>query len=154
MQVLRLDHETLGQRSVPRVHDIERGAVRKFSAALGFQQESIYVSADEAKKAGYRDLVAPPTFAVTLLPWELPGIELPSAGVLHGEQEFEWDRPICAGDRVVVTGWVDEVKSRSGQSGQMTLITIASEAALESGEPLFRARALLVVTEEAENGSR
>lgn len=152
--VLRLEHETLGQRSTPRLHEVERGAVRKFSAALGFTPSSIYVSEVAAQQAGYRDVVAPPTFAVTLLPWEIPGLTLPSAGVLHGEQEFVWDGPICAGDRVVVTGWVDEVKTRSSQSGQMTLITIASEGVRESGEPLFRSRSLLIVTEEADSGSR
>lgn len=151
--MLRLDHERLGDHSVPQVYDLERGAIRKFAAALGFH-DPIYFSTEKAREAGYPDIVAPPTFAVTLLPWNIPGLELPVAGVLHGEQEFEWDRPLCAGQRVVVTGWVDEVKSRTGQGGQMTMITIASEAAVESGGSAFRARALLVVTEAADHADR
>lgn len=149
--MLRLDNERLGQHSEARIQEVERGAIRKFAVALGLQ-DAVYHSVEAARAAGYRDLLAPPTFAVTLLPWTIPGVELPLAGVLHGEQEFEWLQPICAGDKIEVTGWVDEIKSRSGQSGQMTLITVASEGHGWGGALAFRSRALLIVTEEADGG--
>ncbi len=151
--MLRLDAQSLGQRSQPKLFEVERGAVRKFAKALGLA-DSIYSSVEAAQAQGYRDLVAPPTFAVTLLPWQVPGLELPSAGVLHGEQEFEWGQPLCAGDVVEVTGWVDQVKSRSSQTGKMSMITVCSEGRLKTGELAFSARALLIVTEEAPHGDR
>lgn len=148
-----LNHENLGQRSQPRSHLVERGAVLKFARALGFDQP-IYQSREAAQRAGYRDVLTVPTFAVTLLPWDIPGLALPDAGVLHGEQEFEWGEPICVGDVIEVSGWVDEVKSRAGHDGQMSIISILSEGVHSSGAMAFRARSVLIVTEEVAGESR
>ncbi|PSR22893.1 MAG: MaoC family dehydratase [Sulfobacillus acidophilus] len=142
-----LDAERLGEHSPWRVHEVERGAIAKFARALQLDNP-IHFSPERAHAAGYRDVVAPPTFVVTLLPWEIPGLTLPEAGVLHGEQEFEWAAPICAKDEIRVSGWIEGVKTRTGQQGQMTLITVASEGINQAGEIAFRARAVLVVTEE------
>ncbi len=148
--MFRLDAEKLGQRSPVAMRTVERGAIRNFAVALG-DRNPLYLSVEAARAQGYRDVVAPPTFAVTLLPWDIPGLEMPHAGVLHGEQEFEWGVPICAGDEIGVVGWVDAVKARSGQQGRMTMITVASEGTNENQEMAFRARAVLIVTEEAAN---
>ncbi|NMP21088.1 MaoC family dehydratase [Sulfobacillus sp. DSM 109850] len=145
--------EKIGQRSQPITHEVERGAIRRFARALGLTS-AIHQDVASAQAAGFRDLVAPPTFVVTLLPWQIPGLTLPSAGVLHGEQEFWWGEPICAGDQIQVTGWVEDVKTRSGKTGRMHIITIASEGMHQDEQPAFRARAVLIVTEEAENASR
>ena len=148
--MLKLDESLLGQRSEPVVREVERGAIRKFAAALGLD-DPIHTAVEAARARGYRDLVAPPTFAVTLLPFEAPGLRLPKAGVLHGEQEFEWGAAICAGDRLTVTGWVEDVKTRSGAGGKMHIISVASEAVNQDGERAFRAKAVLIVTEEVEH---
>ena len=145
--MLKLDPQLLGQHSPPKKCEVERGALRKFAQALGLK-DPIYYSLEAAQSQGYRDVVAPPTFAVTLLPWEVPGLELPLAGVLHGEQEFHWENPLCAKDIIYVSGWVDEVKSRANPAGKMTMITVSSEGRQSGGELAFTARALLVVTEE------
>lgn len=148
MVELRLDQDKVGQRSPVRTHTLERGAVVKFARALG-SQDPIHLESVAAQAAGYRDVVAMPTFAVTLLPWDIPGLELPGAGVLHGEQEFEWGAPLVAGDQIRVTGWAENVKTRGGQQGTMTIITIASEGWNQDNELAFRARAVLIVTEGA-----
>ncbi len=151
--MFRIDATLTGQWSDTQIRVIERGAAAKFARALGLTS-GIHYDPDAARLAGYRDVVAPPTFAVTLLPWQIPGLELPEAGVLHGEQEFEWGEPLCAGDAVSVRGRLDDIKTRSGQQGRMSIVTIVSEAHHESGALAFRARAMLVVTEEGEHGDR
>lgn len=148
-----LNHELLGQRSEPLVREVERGAIRKFAAALG-HNDAMYHDVEAARALGFRDLPAPPTFAVTLLPWHIPGLTMPAAGVLHGEQAFEWEAPICAGDAITVTGWVEDVKSRAGQGGRMHIITIASEGVNQAGEWAFRAKAVIIATEEGEHETR
>lgn len=151
--MLHLDYVHLGEHSAIKVHEIERGAVSKFARALTLT-DPIYFSREAAQSQGYRHIVAPPTFVVTLLPWDIPGLTLPEAGVIHGEQEFEWGEPICVTDAISVSGWVDEVKSRSGRGGQMTIITVASEGEHADGRMAFRARAVLIVTEAVDHGSR
>lgn len=151
--MLHLDHLYLGEHSDIETHEIERGAVGKFARALALT-DPIYFSREAAQAQGYRHIVAPPTFVVTLLPWNIPGLTLPEAGVLHGEQAFEWGEPICVTDTIGVIGWVDEVKSRSGRGGQMTIITVASEGDHSDGRMAFRARAVLIVTEAVDDGNR
>jgi acyl dehydratase len=151
--MLRLDQASLGQRSAPQTHRLERGAIAKFARAIGYQNP-IHFSPDAARQAGFRDVVAPPTFVVTLLAWSVPGVTLPAAGVLHGEQAFDWETTLCAGDTVTVCGWVEDVKSRSGQKGQMTIITVANQGELQGGPVAFRSRSVLVVTEEVSHADR
>lgn len=151
--MFRVDETRAGQWSDAETRVVERGAVAKFARALGLTS-AIHFDPDAARLAGYRDVAAPPTFAVTMLPWQIPGLELPEAGVLHGEQEFEWGEALCAGDVVRVTGRLDDVKTRSGPQGRMSIVTIVSEGYHDSGTLAFRARAMLVVTEEGEHGDR
>ena len=153
VRVFRVDEALAGQWSDSERRVVERGAVTKFARALGLTAP-IHYDTEAARCAGYQDVAAPPTFAVTLLPWKIPGVDLPAAGVLHGEQEFEWGEPLCAGDVVTVRGRLEDVKTRTGQQGRMSILSIVSEAHHESGGMAFRARAMLIVTEEGEHASR
>jgi acyl dehydratase len=153
MRVFRVDETRVGQWSEAETRVVERGAVGKFARALGLTSV-VHFDPAAARSAGYRDVVAPPTFAVTMLPWQVPGLELPEAGVLHGEQEFEWGEPLCASDELTVRGRLEDVKTRTGQQGRMSILTLVSEAHHTSGELAFRARAMLIVTEEGEHGGR
>ncbi len=145
-----IEHERLGTRSIPVIHEVERGAIRRYALALGLTN-AIHYDVEKARVEGYRDVVAPPTFVVTLLPWNIPGLHLPPAGVLHGEQAFDWSQDsICAGDRIEVTGWVADVKTRGG----MHIIGIESEGQHVDRGLAFHARAVLIVTEEVEHASR
>ena len=72
---------------------------------------------DAARAAGHPDLVAPPTFAAT---FTLPAMEAflrdPAVGwdygrMVHGEQSFTVHRPLYAGDEVVTTLHVDELRT-------------------------------------------
>lgn len=144
-----VDQRLIGERSQPVFREVERGSIRRFAQALGLT-DAKYRDVEAAQALGYRDIVAPPTYAVTLLPWEIPGLQVPSAGVLHGEQSFEWEDSICAGDRLSVTGWVDTIKSR----GALHIITIASEGINQMGNLAFRAQAVLIVTEETAHANR
>lgn len=147
---MHIEPHRLGARSEPVVHEIERGSIRRYARALGLTN-AIHYDVEKARAEGYRDLVAPPTYAVTLLPWNIPGLNLPPAGVLHGEQAFEWGAdPICAGDQIEVTGWVADVKTRGG----MHIIGIESEGQHAGRGQAFHARAVLIVTEEVEHASR
>src|SRR5688500_7829984 len=86
-----------------------------FADAVG-SKDPVHTDAEAAKQAGYRDVIAPPTFAVTLAQQcEAQYIEDPDAGVdfsrvVHGEERFIHHRPITAGDEVLGTLTVDSLR--------------------------------------------
>src|SRR5512134_4062936 len=98
-----LDRSLIGRESEPVVHEVEKNAIRRFAESLG-DPSPIYVDAGAARAAGYPSLVAPPTFAIALASNERfrHSLDLGTRNVLHGEQAFEYARPILAGDRITV----------------------------------------------------
>lgn len=143
--MFEVDKTRIGERSEPRVHEIEKGAIRRFAEALG-ETDPRYFDEEAARRAGFRSLLAPPTFAVTLRRNAPPGLTMPGAGTIHGEQRFRYGAPIVAGDEIAVTSWLEDVKVRDGSRGRMTLVTVASEGLNQDGAMVFSAQAVLIVT--------
>ncbi|MCK5749814.1 MAG: MaoC family dehydratase N-terminal domain-containing protein [Oricola sp.] len=82
---------------------LEKGQMELFAKALG-EKNSIYCDEAVARAEGYASIVALPTYLIRLgtrddLTYGLfdkLGIDL--AKLLHGEQEFILERPLCAGE--------------------------------------------------------
>jgi acyl dehydratase len=91
--------------------------------------------------------VAPPTFAVALTSNERfrHSLDLGTRSILHGEQQFEYARPILAGDRVLVRSRVADVQERAGASGPMDVIVLEDEGRDEKGELIFKTREMLIL---------
>ena len=141
-----LDRSLIGRESEPVVHEIEKGAIRRFAEALG-DPNPIYVDEPAARAAGYPTLVAPATFAVALTSNERfrHSLDLGTRSILHSEQQFEYTRPIVAGDRITVRSKVADVQERAGASGPMDVIVIEDEARDDAGALVFRTRATLIL---------
>src|SRR5207249_4088356 len=60
-----VDRNAIGRESKAAVNDVEKGAIRRFAEALG-ETNPIYFEEAAARAAGYRSVVAPPTFPTTL----------------------------------------------------------------------------------------
>ena len=67
--------------------------------------------------AGFPGLVAPPTFPLALTANERfrHSLDLGTRSILHGEQQFEYARPIVAGDRLTVVTRVADVQEKAGR---------------------------------------
>lgn len=141
-----LDRSLIGRESEPTVHEVEKGAIRRFADALG-DPNPIYQDEVAAKAAGFPGLVAPPTFAVALASNERfrHSLDLGTRSILHGEQLFEYGRALVAGVRVTVTSRVADVLERPGASGPTDVIVIEDEGRDDEGELLFRSRATLIL---------
>jgi len=102
--------------------------IREFAEAVG-STDPVHVDRDVAAERGYRDVIAPPTFAVLIAQQcDAQLITDPEAGidytrVVHGEQKFVHHRPITAGDDIVAVLSVDSVK----QAGGHAMITTRTE---------------------------
>jgi len=141
-----LDRSLIGRESEPVVHEVEKGAIRRFAEALG-DPNPIHVDEGAARAAGYPSLVAPPTFPVALTANERfrHSLDLGTRSILHGEQQFEYTRPVVAGDRITVKSKVADVQERAGASGPMDVIILEDEGRDDKGELVFRTRAMLIL---------
>src|SRR4051812_47472905 len=86
-----------------RPYLVGREKVREFAAAIG-ADETEYSEPAAARAAGYRDVIAPPTFpfVITTMANDVvlddPDREIDYTRVVHGDQRFAYTRPIEAGD--------------------------------------------------------
>ena len=141
-----LDRSLVGRESEPVVHEVEKGEIRRFVEALG-DPNPIYVDEAAARAAGYPALVAPPTFPVVLASNERfrHSLDLGTRSILHGDQQFEYARPVLAGDRITVRSRVADVQERAGASGATDVIVIEDEGRDDKGELVFKTRATLIL---------
>jgi len=125
---------------------VGREKIREFAEAVG-ATDVLHTDAVRARARGYRDVIAPPTFAVLIAQkCDRQLIVDPQAGidfsrVVHGEQRFVHHRPITAGDEIVGVLTVDSVK----QAGGHAMVTTRSELSTTEGEPVCTAISTLVI---------
>ena len=91
-----------------------------FAKATG-QTDSIYLQSEDAKRAGYVDVVAAPTYLFGLVQLGGPSrstlvlLDLDLGRVLHGAQRFSYERDVCAGETVTIrTSITDHYLKRDG----------------------------------------
>jgi acyl dehydratase len=142
-----LDRNAIGRESKPALNEVEKGAIRRFAEALG-ETNPIYFEEAAARAAGYRSVVAPPSFATTLRAGSdlREGLMLtPGKHLLQAEQSFEYARPIVAGDRLTVRSRIAEVSQRQTPSGLTDVVVIEDEGRDDAGDVVYRSRQLWVV---------
>lgn len=123
--------------------------MREFARAV-LSESPIHLDPEAAQAAGYADVVAPPTFAVTvqeatlaqLLADEYAGVDF--TRVVHGDQRFSYTRPIIAGDELTATLTIASVKQLGGHS----MVTASSEIVDAAGAHVVTAISTLVVRGE------
>ncbi|WP_188667354.1 FAS1-like dehydratase domain-containing protein [Tersicoccus solisilvae] len=102
---------------------------------------------EAAQDLGYRDVVAPPTFAIIvsqraeaqLVGDEEAGIDF--SRVVHAEQRFTHHQPIQAGDELTAELHVDTLRSTAAGA----MITTRAEIATVEGERVATAVSTLIV---------
>lgn len=127
-----LDQSFVGRSYPPsRPYEVGREKIREFAKAIG-DLNPLYVEQDVAEAAGYRDVIAPPTFAI-IMSMDIseqaiydPELGLDYTKVVHGEQKFIHTRPIQAGDRLVGVLHIDEVKAVAGNDFLTTRVELST----------------------------
>ena len=100
---MALNVELVGKQYPPQTYEVGREKIREFAAAVG-DDNPAYRDVDAAKALGHDDLVAPPTFAVVVTRGpqiaviDDPDLGLDFSRVVHGDQKFQFTRPIVAGE--------------------------------------------------------
>jgi acyl dehydratase len=125
---------------------VGREKIREFAEAVG-AGDPVHTDRTHARARGYRDVIAPPTFAVLIAQQcDRQLIADPEAGidfsrVVHGEQRFVHHRPLTAGDEIVGVLTVDSVR----QAGGHAMVTSRSELSTIDGEPVCTAISTIVI---------
>jgi len=126
-------------------YEVSRVKIADFADAIGEPSE-LCRDRDAAVKAGYPDVIAPPTFAVVISMHAAdeanndPGLGLDFSMVVHGQQSFSHARPLHAGDVVVATTTIESVKS----VGAMSMLVTSTDISTVEGERVCTAKSMLV----------
>lgn len=132
------------------IFQVGRERIREFARAV-HAENPLHFDVQVAKEAGYKDIVAPPTFAIILAQKaDAALIEDPNSGidfsrVVHADQRFTHHRPIVAGDELKTEVHVDNVRTM----GAGAMLTTREEITTIAGEPVATCVSSLLVRGEA-----
>jgi acyl dehydratase len=147
-----LNHELKGKEYQEVTFEVDRDRVRQFAEAIG-EDDPRFLDPEAARAAGFSDQVAPPTFPTVLQIMTSGQVVLDQelglnyALVVHGEQEYEWRRPIVAGDVLKATPRIADIYAR----GPNEFVVIEAEIADARGEVVCIARTTLLSRGTAES---
>ncbi len=124
--------------------------VAEFARALG-DLNPLYLDPAAAKKGPFGIVIAPPTYPIAFMTQAMAGgmdtfleLGLNFMTLVHGEQEFEYARPIRAGETLTLTGRIGDIYEKQGSSGVMDFVVLETEAKDAQGQPVFFSRNTLI----------
>jgi acyl dehydratase len=126
-------------------YEVSRVKIAEFADAVG-EPSPLCRDPEAAVKAGYPDVIAPPTFAMiismasTTIIQNDSDLGLDYSMVVHGEQQFTYARPLHAGDVVVATSTVQSIRAVGG----MSMMTTSTDISTVDGEHVCTAKAVIV----------
>jgi acyl dehydratase len=124
--------------------------VAAFARALG-DPNPLYVDPEAARRGPFGTIVAPPTYPIAFMAQALAGgvdvfleLGLNFMTLVHGEQEFEYTRPIEAGETLTLTGRIADLYQKQGSNGMLDFAVLETEAVDAAGQPVFFSRNTLI----------
>ena len=103
-----VDDKAKGKTYPPFEYEVGKEKIREYALAVG-EDNPVYFDRGKAREAGFRDIAAPPMFAVVYSAGSVaPAVLDPEVGIdfammVHGSQEFVWGEPVCSGDVITTT---------------------------------------------------
>ena len=116
---MAVNAEATGKTYPPVEYEVGKEKIREYAHAVG-EDNRVYFDRAAALEAGFRDVVAPPMFAViyswgaVALPAVDPDVDLNFAMLVHGGQEFVWGEPVCSGDVISTVASVKDIHEKGG----------------------------------------
>jgi acyl dehydratase len=156
--------DVIGKQTTKGTIVLERGPISAFATAVT-DSNPIYHDESVARAAGFDGIPVPPTFAFAmgnvgkfreLQPDDAPdqasgpmaeiigGLMSQGGMVLHGEQEFEYHRPVVAGETLTEEGKVVDLYAKESKGRTMTFLVTETEYRGEDGEVAITARFNLI----------
>lgn len=126
-------------------YEVSRVKIAEFADAIG-DPSPVYRDKDAAVAAGYPDVIAPPTFPIVVTMASSgaavadPALGINYAMVVHGEQRFEYTRPLRAGDVVTAQSTIESIRS----VGSNVLMNTRTDLRTVAGEQVCTAYSIIV----------
>src|SRR5438046_1845243 len=124
--------------------------VARFARALG-DANPLYTDPEAARRGPFGTIVAPPTYPIAFMAQALAGgadvfleLGLNFMTLVHGEQEFEYTRPIKAGETLTLTGRIADVYEKPGSNGMLDFAVLETAALDAAGGSRFFSRNALI----------
>lgn len=154
----------IGMSTGTGVITVERGHVSSFATAV-LDANPVYRDLDAATAAGFDGVAAPPTYSFAIkagpgaYPEEQPedatggrnpmmevmGSLMANGGlILHGEQAFEYHRPLVAGKKLQYSGVVKDIYQKPTGDKMMTFLVIEDSFSDEDGNAVVTATMNLI----------
>ena len=142
-----LDRSAIGKKGPKVTVPVEELHIKRFARAIG-DENPLFNDDAKAMKTRHKGLIAPPTFA-TIFGFESPGaradLEFDRAKLVHGEQEFEYFRPLKAGDRITVQSRIADIYEKEGRAGTMDFLVTEMTGVDQKGRKVFTARSTAII---------
>ena len=143
------DKSDIGKVGKPITMRIEAGKIREFAKSI--KDPNPLYHDEAAAKAEVGGIMPSPTFLMTLAHWDegegRPHVKMDLRRVLHGEQEFEYLKPVYAGDVLTAVTKVTDVFEKSGgRGGTMTFVVMETEFTNQKGQKVAISRGTTIET--------
>lgn len=144
--MLVIDQKFVGKEYPVTVYEIGREKMKEYATAIG-DTNPMYFDKDAGAKSSYGDNVAPPNFAAV---YNLmgcaqmffdPELKINFAMLVHGEQDFEFVKPVKPCDVITTTGRIAGI----AQKGNNDVITFEARSTNQDGELVTIGRATFVI---------
>ena len=126
-------------------YEVSREKLREFAKAIG-DPNPVYRDRAAAQEAGFPDVIAPPTFAIVISMASSfqvlaePDLNVNYAMVVHGEQKFEYTRPLQAGDVITAQSTITNIR----EVGSLSMMTTTTRLTTVEGELVCTAHSTIV----------
>jgi acyl dehydratase len=114
-----VNQAAIGKQFPAFAYEVGKEKIAEYAHAVG-EDNPVYFDRASAKEAGFRDVPAPPMFAVVYSSGSVaPAIFDPDVGInfammVHGGQEFVWGEPVCSGDVISTVTSVKDISEKGG----------------------------------------
>jgi acyl dehydratase len=143
---MTLKTDAVGKEWPGTTYQVGREKIKEYATVLGLDNP-VHSDVEAARAAGFRDVVAPPMFAVVYSSPAMgpaildPEVELNFAAMVHGGQAFEWGEPACAGDEIATTAKCLSIEERDGKG----FYAFESDSVNQDGTQVARGTWTLIV---------
>ena len=138
--------DAVGKEWPATTYQVGREKIKEYANALGIDNP-VHFDVEAARAAGFRDVVAPPMFAVVYSSPAVgpaildPEVELNFAAMVHGGQEFEWAEPACSGDEITSTARCVSIEEKDGKG----FYVFETDSVNQNGEQVVKGTWTLIV---------
>lgn len=139
---------------IPRGVPVERGKIHEFAEAV-LDDNPLFHDEEVARAAGLPSVVAPPTFPMVVAHFpddrvaptdDLRGLDL--RFLLHGAQEFVYERPLFAGDLLrSEPGAVRTYEKQGRRGGKMKFVELETLYRDQQDQIVVRVKTTAIQTE-------